>query len=157
MKRYRFWRVFFTILGFFLFFILISFFSAYTASNSVPSFLLDEDTLMLAPDDLAPDECAGLNLIEIVGVSGGGWTNGMDSSDLILGTSKVDRINASAGNDCIMGGDGNDRLNGDAGDDIILGGGGKDRVTGGDGYDICYGGGGNDNANHFDCEEVYLP
>jgi Ca2+-binding RTX toxin-like protein len=152
MKRYRLRRAFFTIIGVFLFFILISVFSAYTASNSVPSFSLDEDTLGVSPSDFLPADCinAGITYVDnVIEAIPGEWTNGTDQNDLILGTSERDRIVGGGGDDCIMGGDGDERFWLIIWLPTLWGGSGDDVIIGGPGNDYCAGQGGN---NTIDCE-----
>ncbi len=68
----------------------------------------------------------------------------LDETNLILGTSRADRLNGTAGADDIQGLGGNDRINGRGGDDLIDGGAGRDNIRGGAGDDIVEGGDGND-------------
>ncbi|MGY2931954.1 hypothetical protein ACVWZ6_001556 [Bradyrhizobium sp. GM6.1] len=79
--------------------------------------------------------------------------HGTDGDDFLIGTPKVDVIDAGAGNDIvygresndtIYGGEGNDRLVGGAGDDILFGGPGNDVIFGGAGDDTLFGEAGND-------------
>jgi hypothetical protein len=102
--------------------------------------------------------------------------------DLINGTDKDDRINATLnsnlgkgdlaaflivaknGNDMIQGGKGNDEIHGDNGNDLLSGGHGDDSLTGGEGADFFYCGAGIDSITDYnaidgdvrssDCETV---
>ena len=102
--------------------------------------------------------------------------------DLIYGTDKDDRINATLnsnlgkkdlaaflivaknGNDMIQGGKGNDEIHGDNGNDLLSGGHGDDSLTGGEGADFLYCGTGIDSITDYnaidgdvrssDCETV---
>jgi Ca2+-binding RTX toxin-like protein len=73
--------------------------------------------------------------------SGGG------GSDLIVGHSGVNTIDAGDGNDIVRAEGGGDTVNGDAGDDTIEGGSGNDTLNGGTGNDVVTGGTGNDIAD----------
>jgi len=162
----------------FLFVVILSLFTAHTASVSIPSGSFNEYALPVVPSDFLPDICKdnGITSVDnLVVVTGGGWTEGTLQSDLILGNEQdnqlrargdddcvlggdgADRIVGNPGNDVLVGGDGNDNIAGGAGDDIIFAGGGRDTVNGNGGYDICYGGGGGDRPNEFNCEEEYFP
>jgi Ca2+-binding RTX toxin-like protein len=110
--------------------------SAVAASNTVPASNLDDDSFGITANDLKPSECAGINLTNVVVVSGIG-----------AGTS---------GNDLILGSTGGDWMFGRGGDDCIIAGGGDDRIFGNNGTDVCNGGAGSDNA--FQCEtELNIP
>ena len=61
--------------------------------------------------------------------------NGLDTNDLLIGTSVADAMNGGAGNDVINGLGGNDTLDGGAGNDVIDGGSGNDLMRGGSGDD----------------------
>jgi Ca2+-binding RTX toxin-like protein len=101
--------------------------------------------------------------------------------DLINGTNKDDRINATLnnlgkgdlaaflivaknGNDMLQGGKGNDEIHGDNGNDLLSGGHGDDSLTGGEGADFFYCGAGIDSITDYnaidgdvrssDCETV---
>ena len=134
--------------------ILIPILTAYTAANTVPFSRADENQLGLDANDLAPPECAGMGLTNIVDVGAG--ETGTDANDLILGTDKNDaEIRGGAGDDCILGGKGNERqrigkdwgpgLFGEEGNDVLIGGPGN--------LDYCDGGPGTD--LYFSCETTY--
>lgn len=113
--------------------------------NAVADANVTENTAVAIGDtvstaqDLAPPECAGMNLTNVVAGSGG--LNGTSANDLITGSAGVDTIDGKAGDDCIVAGGGNDDLKGGAGNDVILGGPGDDAIDGGAQTDACYGGG----------------
>jgi Ca2+-binding RTX toxin-like protein len=65
-------------------------------------------------------------------------------SDVILGTTGADTINAGNGNDTVCGLGGNDRLNGGNGNDKVVAAGGNDTANGGAGNDTLDGGAGSD-------------
>ena len=93
----------------------------------------------ITADDLAPDECAGMNLGEVV--VGSGSVTGTNGSDLIVSSGTGgDTIQGRNGTDCILGGGGADDLRGDQGGDVLMGGPGIDQLNGGSGQDVCYGG-----------------
>jgi hypothetical protein len=128
--------------------VLIPILTAFTAANTVPTTRADINRLGLDPNQLAPPECAGMGLTNIVLIGAG--ETGTDANDLILGTDKNDaEIRGGKGNDCILGGKGNERqkidnvwspgLYGDEGDDVLIGGpGNNDYCDGGDGSDSYY-------------------
>jgi len=128
--------------------ILVPVLSAYTAANTVSTSWADQNTLGLNADELAPPECSGMGLTNIVSIEAG--ETGTPGNDLILGTDKNDaEIRGGAGDDCILGGKGNERqkigkdwgpgLFGDEGNDVLIGGpGNHDHCDGGDGTDTYY-------------------
>lgn len=129
----------------FLLFLLLSIGVALSATNSVSTSGLSDQTINITANDLKPTECASLNLTNIQIVTAGvPLTSTRNSNDLIFGTSGADDITAGKGQDCVLGGAGDDILNGDQGGDILLGGAGNDTIDGGPGTDICYSGGGTD-------------
>jgi Ca2+-binding RTX toxin-like protein len=78
---------------------------------------------------------------------------GTANPDVIVGTSRKDKINAGAGNDLVCakggkdkvkGGSGKDRLFGEGGSDKLFGQAGKDLLSGGGKNDTCVGGAGKD-------------
>jgi Ca2+-binding RTX toxin-like protein len=111
------------------------------ASNSVPNAQMS-DTLALSaisPDDLAPPECAGMGLVDIVV-----GADGNSSNNLILGGAGADNLSGKGGDDCIVGGGGDDTLSGGNGNDVLLGDAGDDDLTGRKNDDTLYGGSGTD-------------
>jgi Ca2+-binding RTX toxin-like protein len=106
--------------------ILISITSALSAGNTVPATRLSDQGFATTISDLAPPECAGLDLTNIVVVTG--WlTSGTDAGDLILGRNTGDVIFGGLGEDCIVSGGGNDSLYGSEGtNDVCIGGPGND-------------------------------
>ncbi|MDH2348629.1 cadherin-like domain-containing protein [Bradyrhizobium sp. SSUT77] len=70
--------------------------------------------------------------------------HGTDGDDFLIGTPKVDVIDAGAGNDIVYGRESNDTIYGGAGDDRLVGGDGDDTLFGGPGNDVIFGGAGND-------------
>ena len=136
------------------FLVLIPTLTALTAANIVPPTRSDIDQLGLDPNQLAPPECAGMELTNIVLIGEG--ETGTAANDLILGTDKNDtEIRGGAGNDCILGGKGHERqkigkdwgpgLFGEEGDDVLIGGPGN--------HDHCDGGPGTD--TYYTCETTY--
>lgn len=106
--------------------------TAVTATNTVPGSSLDDKQFSLSANDLKPDACNSLNLINVI--TGSVNFRGDNSNNLILGSSQNDNIDGRQGNDCIVAG------------------GGDDFIDGRNGYDICIGGGGNDTYTR--CEEI---
>lgn len=127
------------IAGVVLFAALDAGFGASADANTTPSSAAAAISEVTTAQDLAPPECAGMGLTNVV--SGSGSLNGTSANDLITGSAGADTIDGKAGDDCIVGGDGNDDLKGGAGNEVILGGGGDDSIDGGAQSDICYGGG----------------
>jgi|GEM_PF-6285544 len=83
----------------------------------------------------------------------GGYTNGEDGNDTLIGSTGADYLVGGAGDDYIRGGDGadmiyggtgNDLLYGERGDDYLFGEDGNDRLEGDEGNDILYGGNNDD-------------
>jgi Ca2+-binding RTX toxin-like protein len=120
--------------------ILISIFSAFATSVTVPVSRVGDMTYPITANDLKPPECAGLDLTNVVVGSNGGPDN-----DLILGSANADTLAGGEGDDCIVGGGDNDTLMGENGNDVLVGGSGDDTLNGGaDSNDVCYGGDGTD-------------
>lgn len=106
--------------------------TAFATSNTVPFTHLDDESSPITANDLAPSECSGINLANVILISGNG--NGTNGNDLILGST------------------GDDSIRGQGGDDCIIGGGGDDFLHGGNGSDVCNGGTGTDTANRCETE-----
>ena len=134
--------------------LLIPILSAFTAANTVPLTRADVDGKGLDPNQIAPPECAGIVLTNIVLIGAG--ETGTPANDLILGTDKNDaEIRGGAGDDCILGGKGHERqkigkdwgpgIFGEEGDDVLIGGPGN--------HDHCDGGPGTD--TYYSCETTY--
>lgn len=107
---------------------------ALAATNNVPASNAGQATLSLSVQDLAPPQCAGMGLTNLV-LGSGGTINGTAANDLILGTSGSERINGNGGRDCMVGGSSGptrDRFFGGAGGDVCIGDG-----TGSDSYNSC--------------------
>ncbi|RLD10538.1 MAG: hypothetical protein DRI56_02510 [Chloroflexota bacterium] len=146
--------------------VVISIITAVSATNIVSGSRADELNNGVSPNDVKPDQCAGINVQNVIDFAGGELPTG--NNDLILGGTGVDvliglfGIHNLGGNDCIVGGAGNDDrwifvfhfgLNGGPGNDVILGGPGDDYLIGGGGEDYCYGGGGSD--TYSGCEHQW--
>lgn len=106
--------------------ILVSTVSALTAANIVPSTRMTEQIFAVTANLIKPQQCAGLNLTNIVIAA-----NGSNANDLILGGSANETLMGKNGDDCILGAGGNDTLKGDKGNDILIGGLGDDHMDGG--------------------------
>ena len=65
------------------------------------------------------------------------WSNGLDSSEFLIGN---DELLGDDGNDVLTGFRGADDIWGDAGNDLIRAGNGADIISGGSGSDVLYGG-----------------
>jgi Ca2+-binding RTX toxin-like protein len=117
---------------------------ALTASNTITSSGLEDETFGLSVQDKAPPECDGMGLTNIVTAPtffGMYW--GTAGNDLILGTAAGNTLVGGAGNDCLLGGGGNDTIWGDQ------------WFFGGTGNDVCLGGPGADTYNN--CETIIEP
>jgi len=116
--------------------IVAGLFSASAAANTVPPTRVGSHTAARTIAQLAPPQCAGMNLTRLqIGGSGSGG-----GAALILGGPGNDSLSGGGGDDCILGGAGNDTLSGQGGDDVLIGGDGFDILSGGGGTDECYGG-----------------
>jgi Ca2+-binding RTX toxin-like protein len=115
--------------------VVISLMGASAAANTVPSTYAGQVDVPLSLSDLAPPQCAGMNLTRLqIGSSGSGGGNA-----LILGTDGNDTLTGGGGNDCIVGGAGSDDIRGQGGNDVLLSGPGiLDVLNGGGGFDLCY-------------------
>ena len=77
-------------------------------------------------------------------------------TDVIMGTSDHDTINAGNGDDRVCGRDGDDTITGGSGNDIIDGGDDRDRLLGNGGADTIYGGGHDDTVEgHYGQDTLY--
>ncbi|EFL89118.1 calcium-binding protein [Ahrensia sp. R2A130] len=80
----------------------------------------------------------------LIGSTKGDRISARDGNDVVYGGAGNDTIKGDGGNDALYGNQGKDRLYGDAGNDALLGMEGDDRLYGGSGYDGLDGGSGND-------------
>lgn len=92
----------------------------WTATNTVPATLADNQTAPIEANDLKPLECAALDLTHVEG--GSVTVTGTAANDLVLGSELLDSIDGMGGDDCLVAGPGTDTLDGGAGDDVCLGG-----------------------------------
>jgi len=106
--------------------ILFSISTALSAANIVPITHLSSQTYPISINDLAPPECAGLNLTNLIVSSGETTIVGTSGNDLILGGPNAEQIWGAGGDDCLVGGGGNDSLAGIGGTDVCIGGPGSD-------------------------------
>ena len=95
------------------------------------------DTFFLAETGIDSDDI-------IIGTSGVNIIDSGIGSDIVSGRTGADILSGNIGNDTLNGQGGSDTLNGDAGDDILVGGVGNDTLNGGDDSDRLYGQGGVD-------------
>ncbi len=107
--------------------ILISVFTAFSAGIVVTSPNVGAHSSSVMANDVKPDACMGLNLVNIV--SGTGTVTGTSGNDLIVGSASADTIDGLGGDDCILGGGGNDSIDGNTGTDVCLGGSGTNTFT----------------------------
>ena len=113
-----------------------------------------------SPVPPTPPECAGMTFSQvIVGTSGDDVIDAGNGGDLVFGLGGNDTINGGNGKDCLVGDDGNDILIGGNGKDVLLGGSGNDTlygggngvvVNGGNGKDLIDGGDGTDDCHGTD-------
>lgn len=106
--------------------ILFSLSTALSAGNYVPVSYLSDQSYPIAISELAPPECAGLGLTDIISASGDTTVVGTDANELILGGPAAEQLWGGGGNDCIVGGGGNDSIAGVGGTDVCIGGPGND-------------------------------
>lgn len=120
--------------------VMLSMGSALAAANTVPVSGASEENAAVTVEQLAPPECAGITLQNLV--IGSTRVRGSGANDLILGSAGNDDLTGRNGSDCLVGGAGNDTLSGGQRDDVLIGGPGNDSLDGGAGTDTCYGGSG---------------
>jgi signal peptidase I len=100
--------------------------ATFTAANTVPLSKAGVSTFPKAISDLAPSQCSGLTLTNLV-VASGSTTTGTSANDLILGRSGTGilDLNGGGGNDCIVAGGGSGTVNvingSSGGDDVCIG------------------------------------
>ena len=99
--------------------------AAFTAANTVPLSSAGVSTFPVTANELAPSQCAGISLGNVV-IATGSTTNGTAANDLILGKAGAGSfsLTGGAGNDCIVAGGGagtTNSLNGGTGNDVCIG------------------------------------
>lgn len=128
-------------------------------SFSVGQFPVDPPVEPTDPD--IPAECGPVsNYDQVIKVAIAELLLGYDLSgnDIIILTAAFPGgwLDGKEGNDCIVGNNGTDRLIGGPGDDILIGRGGNDILEDHDGSNTMYGGAGTDSclgvATKFECE-----
>lgn len=116
----------------------------FAANNTVPTSAADAMSLSIDINDLAPPECSGITLTNLITTYDSTYTwsgstvyvyNGTNGNDLIITTDEFDDVISNGGNDCIIAGDGID---------YIWSGRGNDVINAGPGADVCFSQGGND-------------
>jgi hypothetical protein len=100
--------------------------TSFTAANTVPASNVGSSLQSKDISQLAPSQCAGMNLTSIVVVSGTSFA-GTPANELILGRTYAGtlNVNGGGGNDCIvMGGDATttNAIDGGGGTDVCVGG-----------------------------------
>ncbi len=119
--------------------VLLNPFGAFSAANTIPVSYAMDIRIPIHQSHLVPAICVGTIYTNVI--QGSGNIQGTSGNDLIFGSDGYDNISGGGGNDCILAGGGwLDIINGDAGDDVIDGGSGFDIISGGDGIDTCYNG-----------------
>lgn len=98
--------------------------TAQTASNTVASTKVVDNSSAIGANNLKPTECASITLT--AKVTGSGTISGTSAAELLTGSAVADTISGAGGDDCLLGGDGDDYLNGGIGTDVCIGGGGND-------------------------------
>jgi Ca2+-binding RTX toxin-like protein len=104
--------------------IALNMFIVFTATNTVPATLLDNEIAAITANDVKPPGCGGINLSAVLG--GPGLVTGTGADELLLGSELPDNMSGAGGSDCLVGGPGGDTLNGGTGTDVCLGGDGID-------------------------------
>lgn len=105
---------------------------AVTATNTVPASRAGVRTFAITAQSLAPPQCAGMGLTNVI-VNGSGTAG----NDLLLGTPGDDVLLGRGGRDCLIaGGTGNNgnTLNGGLGVDVCIG---DQANPGGDTFRAC--------------------
>jgi Ca2+-binding RTX toxin-like protein len=108
--------------------ILFSISTALSAGNIVPVTRLSSQIYPISINNLAPPECAGLNLTNLIVSSGEATIVGTNGNDLILGSPNAEQLWGGGGDDCIVGGGGNDSIAGVGGTDVCIGGPGNNDI-----------------------------
>ena len=98
--------------------------TAQTASNTVPSTKVVDNSNAIGANNLKPTECGSITLT--TKVTGSGTINGTSAAELLTGSTVADTISGAGGDDCLLGGAGDDNLNGGTGIDVCIGGPGTD-------------------------------
>lgn len=91
-----------------------------TAANEIEPGVITDSTLLTSPNDLKPDECAAIDVVELV--NGGVNITGPDASALVLASSETETITGGNQDDCIVGKDGVADIDGGDGSDVCIGG-----------------------------------
>lgn len=115
--------------------------SGATAKGYANSPDFDDDD---AKNSLLVDIAGPLSSIVIRYETGGGYSDGINLTDVYFDVPQTIVDDGLPGNDTLFGGDGNDTIFGDAGDDSLVGGNGDDVLFGGEGNDTLEGGNGDD-------------
>ncbi|WP_232818533.1 calcium-binding protein [Elioraea thermophila] len=102
-------------------------------------------TVATTPGSTFDDPIIGTDRVDFIDAGTGDDTIlAASGNDLVVGGDGDDTIDAGAGNDAIFGGAGHDVIDGGDGGDVLDGGAGDDTMTGGAGNDRLFGGGGSD-------------
>jgi hypothetical protein len=101
--------------------VAISVMAALAAVNTVPITLASDQTFPITVNDIAPPECAGMNLTNKIICPSSGNCNGTSANDLMIANSGNPDMHGMVGNDCVVcysGGRCN--LHGDNGTDVCI-------------------------------------
>jgi Ca2+-binding RTX toxin-like protein len=94
--------------------------SGLTAANVVDPSRIGSATAAVTLAQLAPPECAGLPLTNLV-YGNGGTVTGTAGADLIIAGEGARQAQGRTGDDCIVGGTGIETINGQQGFDVCIG------------------------------------
>jgi len=114
---------------------------AFTAGNTVPTSYVGTSSQARQISQLAPSQCASMNLTNLV-IGTSSTVTGTNANDLILGPSRSGTVTYSGGggNDCIVAGGTSSTTN---------------SINGGSGTDVCIGGAHAKSNSYTSCETKY--
>ena len=82
--------------------IAISVMAALAAMNTVPVTLTTDQIFTISPNNLKPDQCAGLTLTNKILCPSSGTCDGTSANDLMIANSGNPTMNGQGGNDCVV-------------------------------------------------------
>ena len=96
---------------------------AFAANNVVPPTRLSDQSSIVTANQLKPPACSAIQLTAVlVCPTAGGPCTGTNASELVIGSTVDDEIDAGKGDDCILGGKGSDTIKGEQHLDVCVGG-----------------------------------
>ena len=94
--------------------------TVFTSSNTVPQTSAGITFVSIGPNEVKPDECAGIAVTNIIVITDGLQSGTLDN-DLMVGSATVSALDGGAGNDCLVTGNTAAVLTGGPGDDVCIG------------------------------------